>query len=82
MDSVMSPFIIDRDHSEPGGEFESAGYGDDTIDCVLPLHTEDDEHHSVTYMYLDNKFRRVEPTLMTGISHLFSNKSNSAPQFQ
>ena len=62
IDSVMSPFIIDRNHSESEDEFESTDYGDNTIDCVLPTHTEDNQHHSV--IYLDSKFRRVELTLM------------------
>ena len=49
MDSVMSPFIINRDHSESEDEFESADYGDDTIDCtVLPTHNEDNELRGVT----------------------------------
>ena len=58
----MSPLIVDRDPWESEDEFESTDYGDGTIDCALPLHTEDNKHHSVTY--LDSKFRRVEPTLM------------------
>ena len=62
IDSVMSPFIIDRDQSEPEDEFESRDYGDGTIDCVFLMHTEDNKCHSVTY--LDSKFRRIEPMLM------------------
>lgn len=62
IDSVMSPLIVDRDPWESEDEFESADYGEGIIDCALPLHTEDNKRHSVTY--LDSKFRRVEPTLM------------------
>ena len=35
IDSVMSPFIIDRDQGEPEDDFESTDYGNGTIDCVV-----------------------------------------------
>ena len=42
--------------------FEATDYGEGTIDCVLPLHPEDDQTHRV--QYLDDKLRLVQPTLM------------------
>ena len=62
IDSIMSPLIVDRDHRESEDEFESADYGEGTINCVLPLHPEDSKRRSVTY--LDDKLGSVEPTLM------------------
>ena len=65
----MSPVIIDSEvplHAAEDTErediFESTYYRDDTVDCVLPLYPEDGHRHRV--YYVDEKLRRVEPSLM------------------
>ena len=58
----MSPFVVERQRDEPEEELPATDYGEGTIDCVLPTFAEDIERHSATY--LDDKLRRVEPTLM------------------
>ena len=62
IDSIVSPLVIDRDCVEREDAFEPTDYGEGTIDCVLPLHPEDDQTHRVKY--LDDKPRLVQPTLM------------------
>ena len=58
----MSPVIIHHGHTEEHGDgFESVKYDEETIDCALPLHPEDQRGPRVRYV--DDKLRLVEPTL-------------------
>ena len=59
---LVYPLIIDRDCVEHEDAFEATDYGEGTIDCVLPLHPDDDQTHIV--QYLDDKLRLVQPMLM------------------
>ena len=50
IESIVSPLIIDRDYVEREDAFEATDYGKGTnIDCVLPLHPENDQSHRVQY---------------------------------
>ena len=78
IDSIVPPLIVDRDCVGRGDAFEAASrdcaervredafeatdYCEGTIDCVLPLHHEDNQTHRV--QYLDGKLRLVKPALM------------------
>ena len=59
IDSIMSPMIIHHTHAEEDDDtFESVKYDDETIDCVLPLHPED--QRGPRARYVDDKLRLVE----------------------